>query len=79
MIYDKFTQDSEWSRLNEALHVPGLTYRERDVLRASLDAREQAIRKREKAKWLAEVNRHIGDGDDFTYAPYTDTRDSKDL
>lgn len=50
-IYDIFVNDEEWSKTNEMLHLPDLTYRERDSLRAKMDTIEDRIRKAEAVKF----------------------------
>lgn len=58
MIYDKFKADPLWSELSEKYSNPGLTYRERMAISASMDTVENAIRRREKVKFLAAVSEY---------------------
>lgn len=58
MIYDEFVKDDEWNRLNALRHMHDLTYRERDAINASLDAREQLIRKRVKGETASLVTEY---------------------
>ncbi len=44
-LHEAFKKDAEWQKYNQLLHLPDLTYRERDAFRATLDTIEDRIRK----------------------------------